>query len=81
MFAHKSYIMRFKFYLAFFFFVCCCCSYFLFFLSEGPLAIYRRMVREGKLQQDMYQEKVASELEDLLGRLEQYEKEMEGYHV
>ncbi|OAY69533.1 Uncharacterized protein ACMD2_24358 [Ananas comosus] len=46
----------------------------------GPLAIYRRMVREGKLQQDMYQEKVASELEDLLGRLEQYEKEMEGYH-
>ncbi|XP_020098708.1 protein AFG1 isoform X4 [Ananas comosus] len=47
---------------------------------SGPLAIYRRMVSEGKLQQDMYQEKVASELEDLLGRLEQYEKEMEGYH-
>ncbi|XP_072982076.1 uncharacterized protein [Typha latifolia] len=38
------------------------------------------MVSQGRLQHDIYQEKVASELEDLLGKLEQYEKEMEDYH-
>ncbi|XP_072977935.1 uncharacterized protein [Typha angustifolia] len=38
------------------------------------------MVSQGRLRHDIYQEKVASELEDLLGKLEQYEKEMEDYH-
>jgi len=48
---------------------------------EGPLALYRGMVNQGKLRHDIYQEKVVYELEDLLGRLERYEKEMEEYHV
>lgn len=39
------------------------------------------MVKQGKLQHDVYQEKVAFELEDLLVKLGQYEKEMEEYHV
>ncbi|KAJ8637578.1 hypothetical protein MRB53_011845 [Persea americana] len=47
----------------------------------GPLSLYRSLVEEGKLQYDFYQERVASELEDLLGRLEQYEMDMEEYHV
>ncbi|MQL94881.1 hypothetical protein Taro_027543, partial [Colocasia esculenta] len=47
----------------------------------GPLALYRTLVKEGKLQYDYYQERVATELEGLLGRLEQYEKEMEQYHA
>ncbi|XP_026666106.2 putative ATPase N2B isoform X2 [Phoenix dactylifera] len=46
----------------------------------GPLSTYRSMVSRGKLRYDVYQEKVAFELEDLLGRLEQYGKEMDDYH-
>ena len=42
---------------------------------------YRSLVEQGKLQHDPYQESVASELENLLARLEQYEKDMEEYHV
>ncbi|XP_064993417.1 uncharacterized protein LOC135585758 isoform X6 [Musa acuminata AAA Group] len=52
----------------------------LFFLL-GPLAHYRSMVREGKLKYDTYQERVAFELEELLGKLQCYQKEMEDYHV
>lgn len=47
----------------------------------GPLKQYMDLVQQGKLQHDPYQEKVALELENLLGRLEQYEKDMEEYHV
>uniref|UniRef100_A0A2P2IYT2 Uncharacterized protein MANES_03G016200 n=1 Tax=Rhizophora mucronata TaxID=61149 RepID=A0A2P2IYT2_RHIMU len=47
----------------------------------GPLIRYKVMVSEGKLQHDPHQEKVACELEKLLGRLEHYEKDMEDYHV
>ncbi|KAH7686669.1 ATPase AFG1-like protein [Dioscorea alata] len=46
----------------------------------GPLNLYRSMVKQGKLQHDVHQEKVAFELEDLLVKLGQYEKEMEEYH-
>ncbi|XP_019174027.1 PREDICTED: lactation elevated protein 1 isoform X1 [Ipomoea nil] len=46
----------------------------------GVLAYYRSLVDQGKLQHDPYQEKIACELENLLGRLQQYEKEMEEYH-
>ncbi|XP_075100417.1 uncharacterized protein LOC107831381 isoform X1 [Nicotiana tabacum] len=49
--------------------------------NPGLLAHYRSLVDQGKLQHDPYQEKVASELENLLGRLEQYEKDMEEYHA
>lgn len=52
-----------------------------FVLSKGPLVLYKRMVEDGKLQHDSFQEKVAMEFEDLLLRLEHYEKEMEAYHV
>ncbi|CAL1375073.1 unnamed protein product [Linum trigynum] len=48
--------------------------------TQGPLARYRDLVGEGKLRHDPYQERVAIELEKLLGRLEQYEREMEEYH-
>ncbi|XP_042424152.1 AFG1-like ATPase isoform X1 [Zingiber officinale] len=48
---------------------------------RGPLVQYRSMVSEGKLKHDIYQEKVALELEELLGKLQNYEKEMEDYHV
>lgn len=48
---------------------------------SGPLAQYRNLIEQGKLQRDPYQERVALELEKLLGRLEQYEKDMEEYHV
>ncbi|XP_031373432.1 AFG1-like ATPase isoform X2 [Punica granatum] len=47
----------------------------------GPLMQYRDLVKQGKLQHDPDQEKVALELENLLGRLQQYEKDMEEYHV
>ncbi|KAK4600817.1 hypothetical protein RGQ29_010433 [Quercus rubra] len=47
----------------------------------GPLMQYKNLVEQGKLQHDPYQERVASELEKLLGRLEEYEKDMEEYHV
>ncbi|KAK2979237.1 hypothetical protein RJ640_021143 [Escallonia rubra] len=46
----------------------------------GPLLRYRSLVELGKLQHDPYQEKVASELENLLVNLEKYEKDMENYH-
>ncbi|KAK1259766.1 hypothetical protein QJS04_geneDACA020066 [Acorus gramineus] len=39
------------------------------------------MVEEGKLRHDVFQEKAAVELEDLIERLERYEKDMEEYHV
>ncbi|RVW54059.1 AFG1-like ATPase [Vitis vinifera] len=48
---------------------------------SGPLTRYRNLVEQGKLQHDPDQERVALELDNLLGRLEQYEKEMEEYHV
>ncbi|KAI4380958.1 hypothetical protein MLD38_007084 [Melastoma candidum] len=47
----------------------------------GPLQQYRDLVSQGKLQHDPYQENVSVELENLLGRLGQYEKDMEEYHV
>ncbi|KAJ8751625.1 hypothetical protein K2173_025780 [Erythroxylum novogranatense] len=47
----------------------------------GPLARYKNLVELGKLRHDPCQEKVACELEKLLGRLDQYEKDMEEYHV
>ncbi|KAL4029777.1 hypothetical protein IC575_007999 [Cucumis melo] len=47
----------------------------------GLLDKYRVLVERGELQHDPFQERVASELESLLGRLEQYEKDMEDYHV
>lgn len=46
----------------------------------GPLVQYKNLVEQGKLHYDHDQEKVAGELENLLGRLEQYEKDMEDYH-
>ncbi|VFQ84756.1 unnamed protein product [Cuscuta campestris] len=46
----------------------------------GVLAYYKSLVDQGKLQHDPSQEKVAFELENLLGRLKQYEKDMEEYH-
>ncbi|KAF4353432.1 hypothetical protein F8388_005034 [Cannabis sativa] len=49
--------------------------------SSGPLSQYRSLVEQGKLQHDPNQERVALELENLLGRLERYEREMEEYHV
>ncbi|XP_071708885.1 uncharacterized protein [Rutidosis leptorrhynchoides] len=49
--------------------------------NPGPLKQYKHLVNEGKLQFDPYQEKVAMELDNLLERLQQYEKEMEQYHV
>ncbi|KAJ8560238.1 hypothetical protein K7X08_004296 [Anisodus acutangulus] len=49
--------------------------------KKGLLARYRSLVEQGKLQHDPYQEKVASELQSLLGRLEHYEKDMEEYHA
>lgn len=47
----------------------------------GPLPQYKNLVEQGKLQHDLYQERVASELENLLRRLEQYEKDVEDYHA
>lgn len=51
------------------------------FAYLGPFAQYKDLVAQGKLQHDPYQEKVALELDNLLGRLEQYENDMEEYHV
>ncbi|KAL6212088.1 hypothetical protein ACLB2K_017309 [Fragaria x ananassa] len=48
---------------------------------EGPLMQYRSLVEQGKLQHDPNQEAVASQLENLLGRLEKYERDMEEYHT
>lgn len=50
-------------------------------LLPGPLAYYKSLVDQGKLKHDSYQEKVAFELNNLLGRLDQYERDMEEYHV
>ncbi|WVZ61311.1 hypothetical protein U9M48_011209 [Paspalum notatum var. saurae] len=47
----------------------------------GPLTLYRNLVSQGKLTHDTYQETVASELENLLTRLQRYEMEMEDYHT
>ncbi|KAL6200358.1 hypothetical protein ACLB2K_030140 [Fragaria x ananassa] len=47
----------------------------------GPLTQYRILVEKGKLQHDPNQEAVASQLENLLGRLEKYERDMEEYHT
>ncbi|XP_039166391.1 AFG1-like ATPase isoform X2 [Eucalyptus grandis] len=47
----------------------------------GLLEQYKDLIKQGKLQHDPYQECVAIELENLLGRLEQYEKDMEEYHM
>lgn len=49
--------------------------------GSGPLAQYRNLIEQGKLRYDPNQERVASELDKLFGRLEQYEKDMEEYHV
>jgi hypothetical protein len=41
-----------------------------FAVDEGPLELSKkRLVRQGKLRNDMNQEIVATELDDLLGRL------------
>ncbi|RZC53742.1 hypothetical protein C5167_012604 [Papaver somniferum] len=49
--------------------------------NPGPLIKYKSLVEQGKLQHDPFQEKVAIELQNLLGRLKQYEKDMEEYHL
>ena len=49
--------------------------------ASGPLTQYKSLVEQGKLLYDPNQEAVASQLDKLLGRLEQYEKDMEEYHV
>ncbi|PIN23983.1 putative ATPase [Handroanthus impetiginosus] len=46
----------------------------------GPLAYYKSLINQGKLKHDPYQENVACELDNLLERLHQYEKDMEEYH-
>ncbi|KAF9681221.1 hypothetical protein SADUNF_Sadunf06G0202800 [Salix dunnii] len=54
------------------------------FHSNSPPSLlekYKNLVEQGKLQNDPYQERVAFELEKLLSRLQQYEKDMEDYHV
>lgn len=57
--------------------------YFEFILISlpGPVAYYKSLVNQGKLKNDPYQEQVALELDNLLGRLDQYEKDMKEYHV
>ncbi|CDY11526.1 BnaA09g40920D [Brassica napus] len=47
---------------------------------SGPLTSYSKLVEQGRLQHDPYQEKVASAFQNLFGRLEHFEKEMEDYH-
>ncbi|KAG0487522.1 hypothetical protein HPP92_009617 [Vanilla planifolia] len=49
--------------------------------SRRPLTLYKKMIENGKLQYDNYQENVAIVLEDLLSRLKHYENEMEEYHT
>ncbi|KAL3633573.1 hypothetical protein CASFOL_022335 [Castilleja foliolosa] len=46
----------------------------------GPLEYYKNLVNRGKLKHDTFQENVALELDNLLGRLGQYDKDMEQYH-
>ncbi|KAF6151165.1 hypothetical protein GIB67_037373 [Kingdonia uniflora] len=50
-------------------------------IYAGPLTLYKSLADQGKLQHDPHHERVAIELQNLLGRLEQYEKDMEQYHV
>ncbi|KAL5975808.1 hypothetical protein ACLOJK_020136 [Asimina triloba] len=50
-------------------------------VGNTAIVIIWSLVQQGKLKHDIYQERVASELEDLLERLKQYEKEMEKYHA
>ncbi|KAG2544449.1 AFG1-like ATPase isoform X2 [Panicum virgatum] len=49
--------------------------------KPGPLTLYRNLVSQGKLTYDSYQENVASDLDNLLTRLQQYGMEMEDYHA
>ncbi|XP_019447543.1 PREDICTED: lactation elevated protein 1 [Lupinus angustifolius] len=56
-------------------------SYSILSNPPGPLVKYRNLIKEGKLQHDPFQEGVASQLQNLLQRLDQYEKQMEQYHV
>lgn len=49
--------------------------------STGLMSHYRKLVEQGRLQNDPYQEKVALALQNLLGRLEEYEKDMQEYHI
>lgn len=54
------------------------------FHSNSPPSLlenYKNLVEQGKVQHDPYQERVAFELEKLLSRLQQYEKDMEDYYV
>lgn len=54
------------------------------FHSNSPPSLlenYKNLVEQGKVQHDPYQERVAFELEKLLSRLHQYEKDMEDYYV
>lgn len=51
------------------------------YFDSGPLSQYKNLVKQEKLQFDPYQEKVALELDNLVQRLQHYEKEMEDYHV
>ncbi|XP_051129387.1 uncharacterized protein LOC127250251 [Andrographis paniculata] len=48
--------------------------------SPGLLDHYKNLINLGKLKHDPFQEEVASELDSLLGRLDQYEKDMKDYH-
>ncbi|KAL6528830.1 hypothetical protein OROMI_029006 [Orobanche minor] len=50
-------------------------------LPPGPLAYYKSLVNQGKLKHDACQERVALELDNLLGRLDRYEEDMEEYHA
>lgn len=49
--------------------------------STGPLLLYKSMVRQGALQYDPQQERVATDLQDLFGQLHQYDKNMEKYYA
>lgn len=54
------------------------------FHSNSPPSLlenYKNLVEQGKVEHDPYQERVAFELEKLLSRLQQYEKDMEDYYV
>lgn len=54
------------------------------FHSNSPPSLlenYKNLVEQGKVQHDPYQERVAFELEKLLSRLQQYEKDMGDYYV
>lgn len=73
---YQYYLNFFLLKLSFYLFICENCG-----VLPGPLVQYRNLVDQGKLQHDPYQESVASELENLLARLEKYERDMEEYNV